>query len=181
MSIVNLVEPLLHLDDVEIGQRLNKTPKYINAIRRKLCGNSGYGWTPAAKAWVLAQTKLGTKPSAIAAEIWRRFGIEKSEDAIIGFLWRARGGKGSKPLRPKKKAAPVAAVTIATSAPGPDSLHLVPLIELELRSCRWPVGDPQSPNFGFCPRQAESGSYCDSHRRLAYQPQSAPRPSREAA
>lgn len=34
--------------------------------------------------------------------------------------------------------------------------------------CRWPIGDPKSPGFGFCGQAAEEGrSYCAAHRQRA--------------
>ncbi len=38
------------------------------------------------------------------------------------------------------------------------------------RHCRWPVGDPRSPDFRFCGCAAHEGlPYCVDHARVAYQ------------
>ncbi|NTU76964.1 MAG: gcrA cell cycle regulator family protein [Alphaproteobacteria bacterium] len=38
------------------------------------------------------------------------------------------------------------------------------------RHCRWPIGDPRSPEFRFCGCTAHEGlPYCVEHARLAYQ------------
>lgn len=38
------------------------------------------------------------------------------------------------------------------------------------RHCRWPVGDPRSPDFRFCGCNAYEGlPYCIDHARVAYQ------------
>ncbi len=38
------------------------------------------------------------------------------------------------------------------------------------RHCRWPVGDPRSPDFRFCGCLAHEGlPYCVDHARVAYQ------------
>ena len=38
------------------------------------------------------------------------------------------------------------------------------------RHCRWPVGDPRSPDFRFCGCTAHDGlPYCADHARVAYQ------------
>lgn len=38
------------------------------------------------------------------------------------------------------------------------------------RHCRWPVGDPRSPDFRFCGCPAHEGMpYCIDHARVAYQ------------
>ena len=47
------------------------------------------------------------------------------------------------------------------------------LLELSEDTCRWPVGDPGSPEFFFC-GGASIGDlpYCAHHSRVAYQPAS---------
>ncbi len=38
------------------------------------------------------------------------------------------------------------------------------------RHCRWPIGDPRSPDFRFCGCPAQEGlPYCADHARIAYQ------------
>lgn len=67
--------------------------------------------------------------------------------------------------------------------PLPTSRDLAPtcdLLGLGAHMCRWPIGDPASPSFGFCGRVTD-GTYCTtpsrpdgaSHRDRAYQPASA--------
>jgi GcrA cell cycle regulator len=49
-------------------------------------------------------------------------------------------------------------------------------------SCRWPIGDPQTPDFHFCNRSKVPGlSYCEHHARRAYQPPQPRRREREIA
>ena len=47
--------------------------------------------------------------------------------------------------------------------------HKTPIKLMELRSyhCRWPIGDPKEPDFGFCGSPADFGKpYCDEHHRM---------------
>lgn len=45
----------------------------------------------------------------------------------------------------------------------------IPFEALTAHSCRWPIGDPSSPDFGYCGATKEIGqSYCDEHRKVAY-------------
>lgn len=37
------------------------------------------------------------------------------------------------------------------------------LSELSPKQCRFPHGDPKSPDFGFCGADIERGSYCQEH------------------
>ena len=45
----------------------------------------------------------------------------------------------------------------------------VPLTELKATSCRWPLGDPNDPDFSFCGEEAVPGKpYCATHCLEAY-------------
>lgn len=43
------------------------------------------------------------------------------------------------------------------------------LLQLNEQTCKWPIGDPLTPDFYFCGQHSlESGPYCDFHSRRAY-------------
>ena len=45
------------------------------------------------------------------------------------------------------------------------------LLELTDAKCRWPIGDPGTPEFFFCGgKPAAELPYCVYHSRIAYQP-----------
>nr|WP_246389721.1 GcrA family cell cycle regulator [Aminobacter niigataensis] len=44
------------------------------------------------------------------------------------------------------------------------------LTQLTERTCKWPNGDPQAEDFGFCGHQVSSAPYCAYHARIAYVP-----------
>jgi len=47
----------------------------------------------------------------------------------------------------------------------------VTIVDLKEAMCRWPLGDPSTPDFRYCGIQsAASGPYCLHHGRMAYQP-----------
>jgi GcrA cell cycle regulator len=48
----------------------------------------------------------------------------------------------------------------------------VTLMELRESMCRWPIGDPTSPEFRFCGAKSPGGGspYCAYHSQIAYQP-----------
>jgi GcrA cell cycle regulator len=51
------------------------------------------------------------------------------------------------------------------------------LLDLTAGTCRWPVGDPQSPEFFFCGGKTHEGKpYCTGHCAVAYNYVKAPRP-----
>ncbi|MFC7398160.1 GcrA family cell cycle regulator [Chelatococcus sp. GCM10030263] len=74
--------------------------------------------------------------------------------------------------QPSAEAAP-----LPVYAPAPREDVVVPMSErvtiMELREsmCRWPLGDPTSPDFRFCGARSIVGlPYCPHHSRIAYQP-----------
>lgn len=83
-----------------------------------------------------------------------------------------RAARGLKPREPRpRRMRPEA-------APAPNMLMLS-ILQLEPEHCRFPIGDPRQVGFGFCAAPKEDGkSYCPYHCGLAYQPDSALRPSR---
>ena len=43
------------------------------------------------------------------------------------------------------------------------------LLQLNEATCKWPIGDPLTPDFYFCGQHSEDGKpYCDFHSRRAY-------------
>lgn len=57
----------------------------------------------------------------------------------------------------------------------------VTIMDLREGMCRWPVGDPTSPDFHFCGARSEIGSpYCEHHAQIAYQPADRRREKKQA-
>lgn len=53
----------------------------------------------------------------------------------------------------------------------PPPLTMVDIMELTDAMCKWPIGEPRTPGFGFCGAAADGAPpYCRYHARLAYQP-----------
>jgi GcrA cell cycle regulator len=53
-----------------------------------------------------------------------------------------------------------------------DKPLMIPLLDLEDRMCRWPIGDPRDKIFGFCGHCAVRGKpYCKHHQDLAWNTQ----------
>ncbi|HEV7257365.1 MAG TPA: GcrA family cell cycle regulator [Bosea sp. (in: a-proteobacteria)] len=47
----------------------------------------------------------------------------------------------------------------------------VTIMDLREYMCRWPMGDPTTPEFRFCGARSQTGMpYCGYHARIAYQP-----------
>ncbi len=131
-----------------------------------------------------------------ASQIAKEMGEGVTRNAIIGKVHRLKlSGRAtpSRPPRPRAKPAPKPRATTSTprinntpavrrEAPiAPPPLEPAPLpngefatvLTLTNHICKWPIGDPATPEFRFCGRKSSAASpYCDSHASQAYQPQS---------
>jgi len=82
--------------------------------------------------------------------------------------------------RPEAEARPQAEPAPAIPFPVPDAGARVTILQLNERTCRWPEGDPASPDFRFCGASSEVGvPYCQYHCAVAYQPSVERRRGRE--
>ena len=96
----------------------------------------------------------GTTRNAVISKC-RREGIQLKGDKSGAY--NREPGKARSP-RPRFKSTEVIQVD-----------HHVTLEQLEKHHCKWPIGDPQSPDFVFCGRhKLEGHPYCAGHCRLAY-------------
>lgn len=152
------------------------------------------GWTAARELEVRKLWTAGYTASQIALEIGGT-----TRNAVIGKLHRAgltlnhrtpgvtiqcdpaARMSGSKPGRrpdgfrrmPDKRTPKPLQQLFASPAPDPvldiPPHERVPLQALTDESCRWPIGDPGHPGFGFCNGKHIRGfKYCGFHARIAY-------------
>jgi len=119
-----------------------------------------------------------------ASQVARQLG-GVSRSAVIGKVHRLGITVRDVPSRPRAstrtagraqpRSRPVREPAAATPRP---ALRLVELAEmtptstilaLSTHSCRWPIGNPDANDFGFCGREKTArGSYCDDHARGAF-------------
>lgn len=80
---------------------------------------------------------------------------------------------------------PLAQPPLPAAAAEPAALAVsqrVTIMELRESMCRWPMGDPTSPDFRFCGGRAITGlPYCTQHAQIAYQPASERKRDRRVA
>src|SRR5688572_2716908 len=94
---------------------------------------------------------------------WNRTGKTPAKPAKLRLV------KPAKPLHPSKliadRLASKAAEPPAPKLVGP---RMVPLVDLTAEDCKWPIGDPRDPSFGFCGHPRIPGCpYCPDHRHLS--------------
>ena len=120
-----------------------------------------------------------------ASQVARQLG-GVSRSAVIGKVHRLGITARETPLRPRassarspsripvrtRQANAIAPARIPVIRAAPIIVDLEPtsgILGLEIHSCRWPIGNPDQNDFGFCGREKpKRASYCDQHARGAF-------------
>ncbi|MBE7199038.1 MAG: GcrA cell cycle regulator [Parafilimonas terrae] len=80
---------------------------------------------------------------------------------------------------------PPAPAPVRSSATDPVAIPVsqrVTIMDLRESMCRWPLGDPTTPDFRFCGARSITGlPYCTHHAEIAYQPATERKRDRRAA
>lgn len=101
---------------------------------------------------------------------------------------RPQRASAPRPASPIRGATALALQPEAFVAPAPRAVEdvVIPMCErvtiMDLREgmCRWPLGDPSTPDFRYCGGRSDIGApYCAHHSRMAYQPAQDRRRERE--
>ena len=109
------------------------------------------------------------KPSESAPVAARRRPVHEAPVEIVEEATLAEP-----PAIVSHRPAPSFPMTAPAPAPEPVALAVsqrVTIMDLRESMCRWPMGDPTSPEFRFCGGRAIAGlPYCTHHAQIAYQP-----------
>ncbi|WP_375258993.1 GcrA family cell cycle regulator [Citreimonas sp.] len=83
------------------------------------------------------------------------------------------------PLPPQPSANEISPEALAKVSEIEKKAKRLTLMELTERTCKWPVGDPATPDFWFCGLPVQQGKpYCEAHVGVAFQPMSSRRDRR---
>lgn len=86
------------------------------------------------------------------------------------------------PLPPQPSNSEISAEALANLAEVEKKAKKLNLMELTERTCKWPIGDPATPEFWFCGLPTQSGKpYCETHVAVAFQPMSSRRDRRASS
>ena len=136
------------------------------------------GWTDERVATLKKLWLDGLSASQIAKQLG---GVTRN--AVIGKVHRlGLAGRATAPRVERPRPAPqprlhTPRVSVMRAEPvveeplEPMPENAVTVVDLSATVCRWPLGDPATPEFRFCGRKAKAGApYCEAHVRMAYQP-----------
>jgi GcrA cell cycle regulator len=140
-------------------------------------------WLDGLSASQIAKQLGGVTRNAVIGKV-HRLGL--SGRASASAPARARRTATPRPKRPRRAA--VAAPPLRKSparppvrdyAPAPEAPGLIEdMALLGAHACKWPIGDPKSPEFSFCGRPAD-GRYCVAHEQTGVRPGTAWRADRD--
>ena len=83
------------------------------------------------------------------------------------------------PLPPQPSANEISPEALARVSEIEKKAKKLTLLELTERTCKWPVGDPATPDFWFCGLPTQTGKpYCEAHVGVAFQPMTSRRDRR---
>jgi GcrA cell cycle regulator len=172
---------------------------------------AGLSWTDERVALLRRLWEDGQSASKIAAQlggVTRNAVIGKVHR--LGLAGRVKAGEDAPAaVKPVEAEKPVAAIPVPEPAPLPVVAHRptpdfppaappsavataepvaiavsqrVTIMDLRESMCRWPLGDPTTPEFRFCGARSITGlPYCTHHAEIAYQPAAERKRDRRAA
>ena len=117
-----------------------------------------------------AQAKTGRKPQATARR--KIAPITKEPDPKpTAISTRRQIIPAGQPLPPQPSANEISPEALAKVNEIEKKAKKISLLELTERTCKWPVGDPATPDFWFCGFPTQTGKpYCEAHVGVAFQP-----------
>jgi GcrA cell cycle regulator len=141
---------------------------------------SGGGGDSAAKSKPAPKPAAKAKPAPKPAAKAERKADAPKEAAPAAPVSRVKQIiPAGQPLPPQPSANEIDPEALAKVSEIEKKAKKLTLMELTERTCKWPVGDPATPNFWFCGLPVQSGKpYCEAHVGVAFQPMSSRRDRR---
>jgi len=146
----------------ELGEGVTRNAVIGKVHRLKLSGRA----KPASAAPRVRSTPRSSGPRRVASPSAGR--------PSLGGMMKARSMGPAPMLGATALKIDADLVTEAYVAPQVQELFIpveerLTLLQLNEHTCKWPIGDPLTPDFYFCGQHSEEGKpYCDFHSRRAY-------------
>jgi GcrA cell cycle regulator len=145
-------------------------------------GSGGNAGKAAAKekAAPKMETKAAVKPKPAAKpKLDTKQTPDLDENGIPISAARRAIIPAGQPLPPQPSANEISPEALAKVNEIEKSAKRLSLMELTEKTCKWPVGDPATPDFWFCGLPVQQGKpYCEAHVGVAFQPMSTRRDRR---
>jgi GcrA cell cycle regulator len=104
---------------------------------------------------------------------------EEPAENVVQMSGRRPIVPAGQPLPPQPSANEISPEALANVREVEKTARKLKLMELTERTCKWPIGDPATPEFWFCGLPVVAGKpYCEAHVSVAFQPMQARRDRR---
>lgn len=105
--------------------------------------------------------------------------VVRGSGVVLPIPGRRPVGIAGAPLPPQPSANEISPEALANVREVEKTARKLTLMELTERTCKWPIGDPATPDFWFCGLPTVAGKpYCEAHVSVAFQPMQARRDRR---
>jgi GcrA cell cycle regulator len=123
--------------------------------------------------------KVDKKPEKVAPKKSEAVTKEPEPKPFMQSPARRQIIPAGQPLPPQPSANEISPEALARVSEIEKKAKKISLLELTERTCKWPVGDPATPDFWFCGLPTQSGKpYCEAHVGVAFQPMNSRRDRR---
>ena len=123
--------------------------------------------------------KVDKKPEKVAPKKPEAVTKEPEPKPVMQSPARRPIIPAGQPLPPQPTANEISPEALARVSEIEKKAKKISLLELTERTCKWPVGDPATPDFWFCGLPTQSGKpYCEAHVGVAFQPMNSRRERR---
>jgi GcrA cell cycle regulator len=126
-------------------------------------------WLEGLSASQVARQLGGVSRSAVIGKV-HRLGITVREVPTRQRITTVRAPSRIQVRRPTRETTAAPHVAPRLERTEEDLLPTSGILELGAHSCRWPIGNPEGDDFGFCgrPKLTARGSYCEQHTAGAF-------------
>jgi GcrA cell cycle regulator len=154
----------------------------IGKVHRLGLSNRAGSSAPAKPAAAKAKAAPKPKADAASAKPKAKPAVKATEVALApkpNLPARRAIIPAGQPLPPQPSANEIPAEALAKVSEVEKKAKKLSVMDLTERTCKWPIGDPASPDFWFCGLPSQQGKpYCEAHVGVAFQPMSSRRDRR---
>jgi GcrA cell cycle regulator len=159
--------------------RLGLSNRVVPGERADEGGEASEGVLPAVEELTPEPSPEPEPQEAEEDEVVAAPAAEEEDEEEEAPVYRRTIIPAGQPLPPQPSANEISPEAQAAALAVEQTARRLTLMELTERTCKWPVGDPATPNFWFCGLPVQQGKpYCEAHVGVAFQPMSARRDRR---
>ena len=156
------------------GQSASQIAKELGGVTRNAVIGKVHRLGLSNRATAAAKTESQAKPGTKSESTARRKAepaAKEPDSKPSPSLARRQIIPAGQPLPPQPSANEISPEALAKVSEIEKKAKKINLLELTERTCKWPVGDPATPDFWFCGLPTQSGKpYCEAHVGVAFQP-----------